>query len=69
MRPAGPATPNPRPLVSSLSGAQFVAMMCSGVKSNGVAFPGSMPWQIAAQMTDGDLVKFQDRRTVSPPKD
>lgn len=55
MGPSGPATPNPRPLVASLSETQFVEMMRSGVKPDGVAFPERMPWQIAAQMTDGDL--------------
>jgi len=49
------AIPNPRSLVGTLSEEQFVAMMRSGVKPDGVAFPATMPWQNAAQMTDTDL--------------
>jgi len=49
------AIPNPRPLVGTLSQEQFVAMMRSGVKPDGVAFPETMPWQNASMMTDADL--------------
>jgi cytochrome c5 len=49
------AIPNPRPLVSTLGQEQFFAMMRSGVKPDGVAFPEAMPWQNAAKMTDDDL--------------
>lgn len=51
----GPAIPNPRPLVSTLSLEQFTTMMRSGVKPDGVAFPKSMPWEVASKMTDDDL--------------
>jgi len=51
----GPAIPNPRPLVSTLSQEQFFTMMRSGVKPGGVAFPETMPWRNAAKMTDDDL--------------
>lgn len=51
----GPAVPNPRPLVAEISQEQFAEMMRSGVKPDGVAFPETMPWQNAAQMTDTDL--------------
>lgn len=51
----GPAVPNPRPLVGSMTQQQFAAMMRSGVRPGGVAFPDTMPWQNAAQMTDNDL--------------
>lgn len=51
--PAG--TPNPRPLVSELSQEQFFEMMRTGVKPNGQPFPETMPWQIAAGLTDNDL--------------
>lgn len=51
----GPAIPNPRPLVGTLNQAQFFTMLRSGVKPDGVAFPDTMPWQNAAQMTDDDL--------------
>lgn len=50
-----PAIPNPRPLVSTLSQEQFMAMMRSGVKPDGTAFPATMPWQNASKMTDNDL--------------
>ncbi len=51
----GPAVPNPRPLVSSLTQEEFFQMMRSGVRPDGSAFPETMPWQIAATMTDDDL--------------
>lgn len=50
-----PAIPNPRPLVATLSQAQFAEMMRSGVKPDGVPFPETMPWENAAKMTDSDL--------------
>jgi mono/diheme cytochrome c family protein len=49
------AIPNPRPLVSTLSQEQFAAMMCSGVKPDGLPFPETMPWQNASKMNDDDL--------------
>jgi mono/diheme cytochrome c family protein len=52
---AGPAVPNPRPFVGTMTQEQFAAMMRSGVKPNGEAFPDAMPWQNAAHMTDNDL--------------
>lgn len=52
---AGPAVPNPRPLVATLSADQFIAMMRSGVRPNGAPFPQTMPWKNAARMTDDDL--------------
>lgn len=51
----GPAVPNPRLLVSTLTQEQFVTMLRSGVKPDGVIFPETMPWQNAAKMTDDDL--------------
>lgn len=51
----GPAVPNPRPLVATVSEEQFVQMMRTGVKPDGSPFPETMPWQIAAQLTDGDI--------------
>ncbi|MCO6450752.1 MAG: c-type cytochrome [Caldilineales bacterium] len=51
----GAAVPNPRPLVGDLSQEQFAEMMRTGVKPDGVAFPPTMPWQVAAQLTDDDL--------------
>lgn len=49
------AIPNPRPLVSTLDQEQFVAMMRTGVKPDGVTFPETMPWENASKMTDDDL--------------
>lgn len=51
----GPAIPNPRPLIGTLTQAQFFDMMRTGVKPDGIPFPETMPWQNAAQMTDDDL--------------
>jgi cytochrome c553 len=51
----GPAIPNPRPLVSTLSQAEFVEMMRSGVRPGNSPFPETMPWQNAASMDDHDL--------------
>ncbi len=51
----GPAVPNPRLLVAELSQEQFAGMMRTGVKPDGQPFPETMPWQVAAQMTDSDL--------------
>jgi cytochrome c553 len=60
----GPAVPNPRPLVASLDQNQFFAMMRTGVKPDGAAFPETMPWQVAAQMTDDDLAALYAYLTV-----
>lgn len=51
----GPAVPNPRPLVGTLTQAQFFEMMRTGVRPSGTAFSEGMPWQNAAKMTDADL--------------
>jgi cytochrome c553 len=51
----GPAIPNPRPLVSTLTQAEFVHMMRSGVRPGDSPFPETMPWQNAASMDDHDL--------------
>lgn len=51
----GPAIPNPRPLVSALNLEGFTTMMRTGVRPGGAAFPPSMPWQVAAKLTDDDL--------------
>lgn len=62
----GPAVPNPRPLVETLSQEQFAQMMRSGVKPDGAAFPDAMPWQVAAQMTDDDLAALYAYLTTAP---
>jgi mono/diheme cytochrome c family protein len=51
----GPAVPNPRPLIGTLTQAQFFEMMRTGVKPDGVPFPETMPWRNAAAMNDDDL--------------
>ncbi|MBM4422599.1 MAG: cytochrome c [Chloroflexi bacterium] len=62
----GPAVPNPRPLVSTLSQTQFAAMMRSGLKPNGVPFPEAMPWENASKMTDDDLAALYAYLTIAP---
>lgn len=64
--PAGPATPNPRILVGTLSLEQFAQMMDTGVKPDGVAFPETMPWQIASKLTDDDLGALYAYLTTNP---
>lgn len=51
----GPAVPNPRLLVGTLTQEQFFEMMRTGIKPDGVPFPEAMPWQNAAGMADDDL--------------
>jgi cytochrome c553 len=51
----GPAVPSPRPLVATLSQAQFFEMMRSGVRPSGEAFSEGMPWENASKLTDDDL--------------
>jgi cytochrome c553 len=63
----GPAIPNPRPLVSTLDQGQFVAMMRSGVRPGGAAFLPSMPWQVAAGLTDEDLTALYLYLTAPVP--
>ena len=63
---AGPAIPNPRPLVSTVSQAEFAEMMRSGIKPDGTAFPETMPWQNAAKMTDSDLAALYAYLTTAP---
>lgn len=47
--------PNPRPLVETLSQAEFIEMMRTGIRPDGTPLGEDMPWQNAAKMTDGDL--------------
>lgn len=64
---AGPAIPNPRPLVSTLDQEQFAEMMRSGVKPGGAAFSAGMPWQVAAKLTDDDLAALYHYLTAPVP--
>lgn len=41
-------------------------MMRIGVRPNGTAFPETMPWQNAAQMTDDDLSALYLYVTAAP---
>ncbi len=52
---AGPAIPDPRPIVSTWTREQFVQTMRTGVKPTGQAFPARMPWKNASRMDDTDL--------------
>lgn len=51
----GPAVPNPRPFVGSLTLEEFIQTMRTGVRPDGTPFTDAMPWQSAAHMTDDDL--------------
>lgn len=62
----GPAVPNPRPLVGTLTLEQFDQMMRSGVKPDGNPFPDSMPWQIAGKLTDDDMAALYAYLTTEP---
>ncbi|MBK8904758.1 MAG: c-type cytochrome [Anaerolineaceae bacterium] len=63
---AGPAVPNPRPLVGELDQAAFFTMMRSGTKPDGTPFLETMPWQNAAKMTDSDLAALYAYLTAEP---
>ncbi len=52
---AGPAVPNPRPIVGTWTREQFAQTMHTGVRPTGQAFPAGMPWKNASRMTDDDL--------------
>ncbi|HRJ42201.1 MAG: c-type cytochrome [Caldilineaceae bacterium] len=62
----GPAVPNPRPLVGTLNLDQFKEMMRTGVMPDGVAFPDTMPWQIASRLTEDDLAALYAYLTTEP---
>jgi mono/diheme cytochrome c family protein len=62
--PVGPAMPNPRPLVSTLTREQFTQMMRTGQRSNGVEL--QMPWQNASRMDDEDLGALYAYLTSKP---
>jgi cytochrome c553 len=62
-----PAIPNPRPLVGTLTQEQFIEMMRSGQRPGGKAFPETMPYQNAAQMTDEDLAALYAYLTAPVP--
>ena len=57
---------NPRPLVSELSQDEFFTMMRSGIKPDGQPFPETMPWEIAAGLTDNDLAALYTYLIATP---
>lgn len=64
--PAGPAVPNPRPFVGSITLEEFIQSMRTGVRPDGTPFSDAMPWQSAAQMTDDDLAALYAYLTANP---
>ena len=62
--PVSPAMPNPRPLVSTMTRQQFIEMMRTGKRSNGVEL--QMPWQNASRMDDEDLSALYAYLTSKP---
>jgi cytochrome c553 len=63
---AGPAIPNPRPLINELSQEEFFEMMRTGIRPGNSPFPDTMPWQYAAKMTDNDLAALYVYVTTEP---
>lgn len=61
----GPAIPNPRPLVNTLTQEAFFEMMRTGIRPSSSPFPETMPWQNAAKMTDNDLAALYAYLTTS----
>ena len=61
-----PAFPNPRPYAGTLTLEQFIAMMRTGVRPNGIALAPPMPWKNAAAMSDDDLAALYAYLTVAP---
>ncbi|GJQ51589.1 MAG: hypothetical protein HKUEN02_04360 [Anaerolineaceae bacterium] len=64
--PAGPAVPNPRPFVGTLTLDEFIQSFRTGVRPNGTPFSEGMPWQSASMMTDDDLAALYAYLTAEP---
>lgn len=47
--------PNPRPATSIWSQDEFIQILRTGIRPNGVPLGEDMPWQTFAPMTDEDL--------------
>ena len=62
----GPAVPNPRPIVKSMSVDQFHDMMRTGIRPGSSPFPDTMPWRNASQMSDEDLTALYAYLTTAP---
>ena len=64
--PFGPAIPNPRPFVGTLTQEEFMQAFRTGIRPNGTPFSESMPWQNASRMTDEDLAALFAYLTAAP---
>ena len=64
--PFGPAVPNPRPFVSTLTQEEFMQAFRTGIRPNGTPFAESMPWQNASRKTDEDLAALFAYLTSAP---
>ena len=64
--PFGPAVPNPRPFVGTLTQEEFIQAFRTGIRPNGTPFTESMPWQNASKMTDEDLAALFAYLTATP---
>jgi len=61
----GPAVPNPRPFVSTITLDEFIKTMRTGVRPNGKNL--EMPWENASRMTDEDLTALYNYMTAPVP--
>lgn len=61
-----PAFPNPRPYVGTLTAEQFITMMRTGVRPNGIPLAPPMAWKNAAAMSDDDLVALYTYLKAEP---
>jgi len=62
----GPAVPNPRVFVGTLTLEEFIHTMRTGVRPNGKSFTDAMPWKSASKMTDDDLAALYAYLTAAP---
>ena len=62
----GPAIPNPRPFVGTLTIEEFIQTMRTGVRPSGTLFTEAMPWKTASMMTDEDLEALYIYLTTEP---
>ncbi|WKZ47913.1 MAG: c-type cytochrome [Anaerolineales bacterium] len=62
----GPAIPNPRVFVGTITLEEFIQTMRTGARPDGTPFTDAMPWQSAAQMTDDDLAALYAYLTAEP---
>lgn len=62
----GPAIPNPRPFVGSVTLEEFIQTMRTGVRPSGAPFTDAMPWESTSRMTDEDLAALYAYLTAAP---